>query len=78
VTEDQAPRVTKKAAAKAEEEPREPIVTRALDRGDVREGDLVEVRTTMRPDQPMKVSQAEALDLEAQGLLVKEEGTDAR
>lgn len=60
----------------------EPVVTPDVALGNVAEESLVEVRTTMRPDQPMRVSRAEAEDLEAQGLLVKTEkkgaGTDAR
>ena len=70
MTEDQsATRTTKKAAPKAPD----PVVTPHVAAGLVAEGDLVEVYTTMRPDQPMLVSRAEALDLFNQGLLVKEE-----
>lgn len=77
MTDDQAPtraRVTKKEPAA---EAPETLVSPHVEAGLVAEEDLVEVRTTMRPDQPMKVSRAEALDLESQGLLVKEESTDA-
>jgi hypothetical protein len=79
VTEDQgAPRAAKKAAPKAEPaDVPETLVSPHVAAGLVAEEDLVEVRTTMKPDQPMKVSAAEALDLESQGLLVKGEDTDA-
>lgn len=59
----------------------DPITTPDVALGNVAEKDLVTVRTTMRPDQDLKVSQAEAQDLEAQGLLVdtkkKGAGTNA-
>jgi hypothetical protein len=50
----------------------EPITTAEVGLGNVAEKDLVTVRTTMRPDQDLRVTQAEATDLEAQGLLVKD------
>lgn len=57
------------------------ITTPDLELGNVLEKDLVTVRTTMRPDQDLRVSIAEAETLEAQGLLVKTEkkgaGTNA-
>ena len=80
MTEDQgATRATRRTAAKAEpaDTPPEPLVSPHVAAGLVAEEDLVEVRTTMKPDQPLRVSAAEALDLESQGLLVKEESTDA-
>lgn len=52
----------------------DPIVTPEVALGNVREEDLVTVRTTMHPRQDLKVSRAEAQDLEAQGLLVQEKG----
>lgn len=79
MTEDHgATRATKRTAPKAEPaEAPEPLVSPHVAAGLVAEEDLVEVRTTMKPDQPLRVSAAEALDLESQGLLVKEESTDA-
>ncbi len=58
----------------------EPIITPELALGIVAEADLVTVRTTMKPDQDLRVSRAEAQTLEAQGLLAKKEkgATDAR
>lgn len=50
----------------------EPITTPDVELGNVAEKDLVTVRVSMRPDQDLKVSRAEAQDLEAQGLLVKD------
>lgn len=49
----------------------EPITTPDVELGNVAKKDLVTVRTTMRPDQDMHVSVAEATDLAAQGLLVQ-------
>lgn len=49
----------------------DPVTTPDLELGNVAEKDLVTVRTTMKPDQDLRVSPAEAKDLEAQGLLVK-------
>lgn len=39
---------------------------------------LITVRTSMRPDEDLRVTPAEHLDLEAQGLLVQSEKADAR
>lgn len=80
MTEDQGAgtRAAKKAAPKAEPaEAPEPLVSPHVAAGLVAEEDLVEVRTTMKPDQVLRVSEAERLDLESQGLLVKGEDTDA-
>lgn len=61
-------------AVKAEKEaPPEEILSPDVALGNVAEDNLVTVRTTMRPDQTLLVSEAEANDLERQGLLAKED-----
>lgn len=66
-------------AAKArDEEKRDFVTTPDLALGNVAEDQLVTVRTTMRPDLDLRVTEAEARDLEAQGLLMEEETDDAR
>lgn len=39
---------------------------------------LIGVRTSMRPDEDLRVTPAEHLDLEAMGLLIQSEKADAR
>lgn len=63
--------------AKKATEP-EAIVSPDVALGNVAEDRLVTVRTTMRPDQDLRVSRAEARDLEAQGLLSEGGEEDAR
>lgn len=53
----------------------DPITTADVALGNVAEGDLVSVRTTMRPDVELRVTTAEAQDLDAQGLLVQDKST---
>ena len=72
MTEEKPAKAT--TAAKAEKEaPPETLMSPDVELGNVAESGLVEVRTTMRPDQPLLVSEAEANDLDSQGLLAKEE-----
>lgn len=56
----------------------EPVTSPAVAAGNVEEDGLITVRTSQRPDLDLRVSPAEHLDLEAQGLLVKSEKKDAR
>jgi hypothetical protein len=56
----------------------EPVTSPAVEAGDVAEDGLITVRTSQRPDQDLRVTPAEHLDLEAQGLLIKSSQKDAR
>ena len=56
----------------------EPVTSPAVAAGDVTEDGLITVRTSMKPDQDLRVTPAEHQDLEAQGLLVKSSQKDAR
>lgn len=56
----------------------EPEANPTMASGDVAESDLITVRLSIRPDQDLRVSPAEHLDLEAQGLLVKSSQKNAR
>jgi hypothetical protein len=63
--------VTDEKLAKPAKKATEPeaLVSPDVALGNVAEDRLVTVRTTMRPDQDLRVSRAEARDLEAQGLI---------
>ncbi len=69
MTEDKPAKATTAAKAEQKEAPPEAIVSPDVELGNAREENLVEVRTTMRPDQPLLVTRAEARDLESQGLI---------
>ena len=73
MTEEKPAKATTAAKAEQKEAPPEALVSPDVELGNVAEAGLVEVRTTMRPDQPLLVSEAEANDLDSQGLLAKEE-----